>query len=219
MVKSGRCLKELKIRRSDLVLSTKVFWGHGESPNAMGLSRKQSVQVEVVTASLSESINIALLKLSMHLLNDLAPPMWMSTSPTDQILQYRWKRLAFQCQICNPSQYLTLHRLFGPSTGASNRARHTTGALPNGPHSKLKRLTISVPNLTSLHRLRSRLSIAYSDVPVRKANTNPYTNATGRSSPYSPLSTVDFSLENTTMGYPKVLDMLSIRKWTGYRHA
>lgn len=34
----GRCVKELNIRRSDLVISTKVFWGHGESPNAIGLS-------------------------------------------------------------------------------------------------------------------------------------------------------------------------------------
>lgn len=40
----GRCLKELKIRRSDLVLSTKVFWGQGESPNSSGLSRKHIIE-------------------------------------------------------------------------------------------------------------------------------------------------------------------------------
>ncbi|PVF92531.1 putative potassium channel beta subunit protein, partial [Serendipita vermifera] len=46
----GRCLKELNIRRSDLVLSTKVFWGQGESPNSTGLSRKHII--EALDASL-----------------------------------------------------------------------------------------------------------------------------------------------------------------------
>ncbi|KAG8831124.1 hypothetical protein FRC20_008214, partial [Serendipita sp. 405] len=36
----GRVLKELNIRRSDIVLSTKVFFGVRKGPNATGLSRK-----------------------------------------------------------------------------------------------------------------------------------------------------------------------------------
>lgn len=39
---SGRVIKELGIRRSDLIITTKVFWGvRQESPNDTGLSRKQ----------------------------------------------------------------------------------------------------------------------------------------------------------------------------------
>ncbi|CAG7846100.1 Putative voltage-gated potassium channel subunit beta AltName: Full=K(+) channel subunit beta [Serendipita indica DSM 11827] len=40
----GRVLKELKIRRSDLVLSTKVFFGVRKGPNATGLSRKHIIE-------------------------------------------------------------------------------------------------------------------------------------------------------------------------------
>ncbi|KAK9792755.1 hypothetical protein WJX73_007730 [Symbiochloris irregularis] len=35
----GQAIKELKVKRSDLVISTKLFWG-GEGPNNTGLSRK-----------------------------------------------------------------------------------------------------------------------------------------------------------------------------------
>ncbi len=40
-------MKELGIKRSDLVVVTKLFYGTGDSeePNAMGLSRKQYVIV------------------------------------------------------------------------------------------------------------------------------------------------------------------------------
>lgn len=37
----GRVLKELGYNRSELIISTKLFWGLGKSPNAGGLSRKQ----------------------------------------------------------------------------------------------------------------------------------------------------------------------------------
>lgn len=40
----GRVLKELNIRRSDIVLSTKVFFGVRKGPNATGLSRKHIVE-------------------------------------------------------------------------------------------------------------------------------------------------------------------------------
>lgn len=36
----GRVFKELDVKRSDLVITTKIFWG-GRGPNDMGLSRKQ----------------------------------------------------------------------------------------------------------------------------------------------------------------------------------
>ena len=36
--------KELDVKRTDLVISTKIFWG-GKRPNDMGLSRKQSVHL------------------------------------------------------------------------------------------------------------------------------------------------------------------------------
>jgi len=37
----GRVIKELGLRRTDLVISTKIFWGPRNGPNDGGLSRKQ----------------------------------------------------------------------------------------------------------------------------------------------------------------------------------
>ncbi|KAL4249687.1 shaker potassium channel beta subunit family protein, partial [Abortiporus biennis] len=39
----GRVIKELGFRRSDIIVSTKIFWG-GEGPNYVGLSRKHIVE-------------------------------------------------------------------------------------------------------------------------------------------------------------------------------
>jgi len=46
----GRCIKRLGAKRSDLVISTKIFWG-GKGPNDRGLSRKHIM--EGCTASLA----------------------------------------------------------------------------------------------------------------------------------------------------------------------
>ncbi|ESK92405.1 voltage-gated potassium channel beta-2 subunit [Moniliophthora roreri MCA 2997] len=40
----GRVIKELGIRRSDLVITTKLFWGVRSGPNASGLSRKHIIE-------------------------------------------------------------------------------------------------------------------------------------------------------------------------------
>lgn len=37
----GRVIKELGLRRTDLVVTTKLFWGLRSGPNDGGLSRKQ----------------------------------------------------------------------------------------------------------------------------------------------------------------------------------
>lgn len=42
-MRSGRAIGELGYRRSDLIISTKIFWGQHENPNGTGLSRKQCV--------------------------------------------------------------------------------------------------------------------------------------------------------------------------------
>ena len=39
----GRVIKELNFRRSDIIVTTKIFWGTRRGPNDMGLSRKQWV--------------------------------------------------------------------------------------------------------------------------------------------------------------------------------
>ena len=39
----GRIIKELGLRRTDLVISTKIFWGSRKGHNDSGLSRKQYV--------------------------------------------------------------------------------------------------------------------------------------------------------------------------------
>lgn len=39
----GRVIKELGLRRTDIIVSTKLFWGPHEPQNNMGLSRKQYV--------------------------------------------------------------------------------------------------------------------------------------------------------------------------------
>ncbi|KAJ6591417.1 NADP-dependent oxidoreductase domain-containing protein [Mycena sp. CBHHK59/15] len=43
-IEMGRVLKELGYKRSDLVISTKIFWGPGSSPNDSGLSRKHVIE-------------------------------------------------------------------------------------------------------------------------------------------------------------------------------
>jgi voltage-dependent potassium channel beta subunit len=40
----GRVLKELNIRRSDVIVSTKIFFGTRKGPNDMGLSRKHIIE-------------------------------------------------------------------------------------------------------------------------------------------------------------------------------
>ncbi|KAJ7224640.1 NADP-dependent oxidoreductase domain-containing protein [Mycena pura] len=40
----GRVIKELGLRRSDLVISTKIFWGPRDGPNDTGLSRKHIIE-------------------------------------------------------------------------------------------------------------------------------------------------------------------------------
>ena len=39
----GRVIKELNLRRTDLIISTKIFFGTRSGPNDKGLSRKQCV--------------------------------------------------------------------------------------------------------------------------------------------------------------------------------
>ena len=43
-ISRGRVIKELGLRRTDLVISTKIFWGPRKGPNDAGLSRKQYVE-------------------------------------------------------------------------------------------------------------------------------------------------------------------------------
>ena len=43
LISRGRVIKELGLRRTDLVISTKIFWGLRKGPNDGGLSRKQCV--------------------------------------------------------------------------------------------------------------------------------------------------------------------------------
>ncbi|KAJ7111969.1 NADP-dependent oxidoreductase domain-containing protein [Mycena epipterygia] len=40
----GRVIKELNLRRSDLIISTKIFWGPRTGPNDTGLSRKHVIE-------------------------------------------------------------------------------------------------------------------------------------------------------------------------------
>ncbi|KAJ7708206.1 voltage-gated potassium channel beta-2 subunit [Mycena rosella] len=40
----GRVIKELNLRRTDLVVSTKIFWGPRDGPNDKGLSRKHIIE-------------------------------------------------------------------------------------------------------------------------------------------------------------------------------
>jgi aryl-alcohol dehydrogenase-like predicted oxidoreductase len=43
--RSGRVIRELGIPRSELVVTTKIFFGTSTGPNDTGLSRKQCVRV------------------------------------------------------------------------------------------------------------------------------------------------------------------------------
>jgi len=50
-ISRGRVIKELGLRRTDLVISTKIFWGLRKGPNDGGLSRKQCVAAALVPNS------------------------------------------------------------------------------------------------------------------------------------------------------------------------
>ncbi|KAI0749666.1 Aldo/keto reductase [Daedaleopsis nitida] len=43
-IEMGRVIKELNFRRSDLIVTTKLYWGTRRGPNDMGLSRKHIVE-------------------------------------------------------------------------------------------------------------------------------------------------------------------------------
>jgi len=43
-IEMGRAIRELGYRRSDLVITTKIFWGPHKGPNASGLSRKHIIE-------------------------------------------------------------------------------------------------------------------------------------------------------------------------------
>jgi aryl-alcohol dehydrogenase-like predicted oxidoreductase len=49
----GRVIKELGLRRTDLVISTKLFFGVRKGPNDGGLSRKQYVAAVRISNSSS----------------------------------------------------------------------------------------------------------------------------------------------------------------------
>ncbi|KAF9819213.1 hypothetical protein IEO21_02252 [Rhodonia placenta] len=40
----GRVIKELGFRRTDLIITTKLYWGHRQNPNGTGLSRKHIIE-------------------------------------------------------------------------------------------------------------------------------------------------------------------------------
>ena len=50
----GRVIKELGLRRTDLVISTKIFWGPRTGPNDRGLSRKQYVLAPISPSMLKQ---------------------------------------------------------------------------------------------------------------------------------------------------------------------
>ncbi|KAH9945083.1 Aldo/keto reductase [Epithele typhae] len=43
-IEMGRVIKELNLRRSDFIITTKIFWGTRRGPNDMGLSRKHIIE-------------------------------------------------------------------------------------------------------------------------------------------------------------------------------
>lgn len=78
---SGRALKELGYRRSDLVVTTKLFWGTRSGPNDMGLSRKQCVCPDCWSVSLETDLHAskASLRVLRSRLNVFSSTMWTSS--------------------------------------------------------------------------------------------------------------------------------------------
>ncbi|KAF7310214.1 Aldo-ket-red domain-containing protein [Mycena indigotica] len=76
----GRAIKELGWRRTDLIISTKIFWSHepGTGPNDTGLSRKHA------TASS---------RARRHACDGCKWTMSTSSSRIDAIPPFRWRRL------------------------------------------------------------------------------------------------------------------------------
>ena len=52
----GRALKELGLRRTDLIVTTKLFWGLRNGPNDGGLSRKQYVLHRKYESTVTEPV-------------------------------------------------------------------------------------------------------------------------------------------------------------------
>jgi diketogulonate reductase-like aldo/keto reductase len=137
---SGRAVKELKIRRSDLVLSTKVFWGQGESPNSSGLSRKQYV-IALRKSTLSyrfacsiiEALDASLERLGMTYVDVYFAHRQDPTVPMEEV------SLSHMCYSFIWYRCRQFPRLFVLSTGASSKERHTTGGPRNGQHLRLKK--------------------------------------------------------------------------------
>lgn len=62
----GLAIKELGWKRSDLVISTKIFWG-GPGPNDKGLSRKHLIEGTDVRCHQQQHLNGLLLSMPLHM--------------------------------------------------------------------------------------------------------------------------------------------------------
>ncbi|KAJ6550143.1 voltage-gated potassium channel beta-2 subunit [Mycena capillaripes] len=73
----GRAIKELGYRRTDLVIMTKIFWGHREGPNDSGLSRKHII----------EGTQESLVRLQMNYVDVIFAHRCDTTVPMEEIVR------------------------------------------------------------------------------------------------------------------------------------
>ncbi|KZT73315.1 Aldo/keto reductase [Daedalea quercina L-15889] len=73
----GRVIKELNLRRTDLIITTKLFWGHKNHPNGTGLSRKHII----------EGTQLSLERLGLNYVDVIFAHRPDSTVPMDEIVR------------------------------------------------------------------------------------------------------------------------------------
>ena len=67
----GRVIRELGFRRSDIIITTKLFWGIRTGPNDGGLSRKQYAGVAPTNYSVTEALSNSIIEGTRDSLNRL----------------------------------------------------------------------------------------------------------------------------------------------------
>ncbi|GJJ13131.1 hypothetical protein Clacol_007381 [Clathrus columnatus] len=86
-IEMGRAIKELGYRRSDLIISTKIYWGVREGPNASGLSRKQAKHFDTPINSIIEGAQECLGRLQMDYVDVIFAHRCDITVPMEEIVR------------------------------------------------------------------------------------------------------------------------------------
>jgi len=158
----GRVIHELGLRRSDIIVTTKIFWGTRPGPNNGGLSRKHIIEG---TRESLERLQLDYVDVIFAHRADINVPMEEVVRAFNWVIEKGW---VLQSQD-HALDFVNNHSII---------CRRCTGAPLNGLQLKLKRLSSYPRSLDSLVQLLSNASTTCSIVNARKRNTTLYTRNT-----------------------------------------